>query len=61
VPEEVLRENRLRVIGRPQDFGSVNPSDFDPSGSSVPNTGLETNPPPNYVQATERYSRGMAK
>lgn len=48
VSTEELQANRRVVDGRPQDFGSVDPSRYTVGGS-------ETLPPPDYSQAIEPY------
>ena len=42
------------VSGRPQDFGAIDVSTL-PFNSKGERHYSEANPPPNYVQATERY------
>ncbi|KAJ8076804.1 hypothetical protein PM082_001227 [Marasmius tenuissimus] len=56
VPEDELRDNRLVVEGRPQDFGSLSQSGGGGSGSNSSHD-LENQPPPDYSQATEPYRR----
>lgn len=46
IPRTDLEEARMRVAGRPQDFGAVIPQAFD---------GVDL--PPDYHQATEPFPR----
>ncbi|KAF9268651.1 hypothetical protein L218DRAFT_522039 [Marasmius fiardii PR-910] len=57
VPDDELRTTRL-VEGRPQDFGSLS-RDASGSGGDNPEY-MESNPPPDYSQATQPY-RGVTR
>lgn len=51
ISHDELAANRMAIEGRPQDFGAANAKDYVPALEDR----RELNPPPNYLQATERY------